>query len=117
MDEGPEQIIIRVGERSFVFRPGEITARISRQVRAATGGIGILKALTALDSEPDLDILAAIFATPAIFVEIFDRFPSTLPAALFNRPNARSASFVSPRTMNFAGFAISSSAPEVSATL
>ena len=60
MDQGPEQIIIRVGEQTFVFRPGEVTARISRQVRAATGGLGILKALTALDSEPDLDILAAI---------------------------------------------------------
>ena len=51
---------INVGDQTFIFRPGEITARISRQVRGATGGLGILKALSTLETEPDLDILAAI---------------------------------------------------------
>ncbi len=55
-----EQITIHVGEQTFVFRPAEVTARISRQVRGATGGLGILKALSTLETEPDLDILAAI---------------------------------------------------------
>ena len=60
MDQGPDQIIIRVGEQTFVFRPAEVTARIARQVRVATGGLGVLGALSALETEPDLDILAAI---------------------------------------------------------
>lgn len=60
MAEASEEITINVGDQTFVFRPGEITARISRQVRAATHGLGILKALSTLDTEPDLDILAAI---------------------------------------------------------
>ena len=63
--EGPEQVIIGVGDTKFIFRPGEITPKISRRVRTETG-MGLLQALTMLGTEPDIDILAAICFAAAI---------------------------------------------------
>lgn len=47
------------GDHSFTFRSGDITARIARQVRQATG-MSLMKAMRLLGEEPDLDVLAAV---------------------------------------------------------
>ena len=63
--DGPEQVVIGVGDTKYIFRPGEITPKISRKVRSETG-MGLLQALTMLGSEPDIDILAAICFAAAL---------------------------------------------------
>lgn len=63
--DGPEQVKITAGGKSYIFRPSEITPRIARRVRQETG-MALMTAISALSDSPDLDVLSVICYAAAL---------------------------------------------------
>lgn len=61
----PPNVVIRVGDTFYNFRPGEITARIARRVRQETG-MSLVRAQELLAEQPDLDVFATVCFAAAL---------------------------------------------------
>lgn len=62
---GPEVMEIGIDGRTFRFRPNEITAKVARRVRQ-DAGMSIQKAMSLLDTDADIDVLATIAFAGAV---------------------------------------------------
>lgn len=60
-----DTIVLTVGDETYRFRWDEITASVSRRVRAATG-MSLFETLNLLEGDIDIDVVAAVVFAAAL---------------------------------------------------